>query len=158
MPCKIGRQYCVIRHFFIERERQTGYTEIYLKQQIMEIIITYVIQPEAVYTGGNPASRRMMREDQQGHDIQRHFLNSRRCFFAIFIMLPEQKEDYEIDEEYVAKAYGLDVLIHVMGEAYIGIMTLVFNGEMSIDDLSTRKGKDRMEALFKQELKKPIQR
>ena len=26
-------------------------------------------------------------------------------------------EDYEIDEEYVAKSYGLDALIHIMGEA-----------------------------------------
>ncbi len=46
------------------------------------------------------------------------------------------------------------VLTAALGEAYIGIMTLVFNGEMSIDDLSTKKGKDQMTALFKQELKK----
>ncbi len=41
-----------------------------------------------------------------------------------------------------------------LGEAYIGIMTLVFNGEMSIDDLGTQKGKDAMSKLFKDELKK----
>lgn len=46
------------------------------------------------------------------------------------------------------------ILTAALGEAYIGIMTLVFNGEMSIDDLSTKKGKDQMTALFKQELKK----
>ncbi|MBR0399805.1 MAG: 50S ribosome-binding GTPase [Mogibacterium sp.] len=46
------------------------------------------------------------------------------------------------------------VLTAALGEAYIGIMTLVFNGEMSIDDLATKKGKDQMTALFKQELKK----
>lgn len=46
------------------------------------------------------------------------------------------------------------VLTAALGEAYIGIMTLVFNGEMSIDDLGTKKGKDQMTALFKQELKK----
>lgn len=46
------------------------------------------------------------------------------------------------------------ILTAALGEAYIGIMTLVFNGEMSIDDLSTKKGRDQMTALFKQELKK----
>ena len=46
------------------------------------------------------------------------------------------------------------ILTAALGEAYIGIMTLVFNGEMSIEDLGTKKGKDQMTALFKQELKK----
>ncbi len=32
-------------------------------------------------------------------------------------VIPVLAEDYEIDDEYVAKAYGLDVLIKVMGEA-----------------------------------------
>ena len=36
-----------------------------------------------------------------------------------------------------------------LGEAYIGIMELVFKGEMSIDDLSTDKGKEEMATLFK---------
>ncbi|WP_300251770.1 YcjF family protein [uncultured Subdoligranulum sp.] len=45
-------------------------------------------------------------------------------------------------------------LTAALGEAYIGIMTLVFNGEMSIDDLGTKRGKDQMTALFKHELKK----
>ena len=31
-------------------------------------------------------------------------------------VVPVLAEDYEIDEEYVAKSYGLDVLIHVMGK------------------------------------------
>ena len=46
------------------------------------------------------------------------------------------------------------VLTAALGEAYSGIMTLVFNGEMSIDDLGTKRGKDQMTALFKYELKK----
>ena len=46
------------------------------------------------------------------------------------------------------------VLTAALGEAYIGIMTLVFNGEMSIDDLGTKRGKDQMAAMFKHELKK----
>ncbi len=46
------------------------------------------------------------------------------------------------------------VLTAALGEAYIGIMTLVFNGEMSIDDLGTKRGKDQMTALFKYELEK----
>lgn len=46
------------------------------------------------------------------------------------------------------------VLTAALGEAYIGIMTLMFNGEMSIDDLGTKRGKDQMTALFKYELKK----
>lgn len=46
------------------------------------------------------------------------------------------------------------ILTAALGEAYIGIMSLVFNGEMCIDDLGTKKGKDQMAALFKQELKK----
>ena len=46
------------------------------------------------------------------------------------------------------------ILTAALGEAYIGIMTLVFNGEMSIDDLGTKRGKDQMTALFKHELKK----
>ena len=44
-------------------------------------------------------------------------------------------------------------LTAALGEAYIGIMTLVFNGEMSIDDLGSKVGKEKMAALFKQELK-----
>ena len=46
------------------------------------------------------------------------------------------------------------VLTAALGEAYIGIMTLVFNGEMSIDYLGTKRGKDQMAALFNHELKK----
>ena len=46
------------------------------------------------------------------------------------------------------------VLTAALGEAYIGIMELVFKGEMSIDDLSTQKGKDKMITLFKTNLQK----
>lgn len=40
-----------------------------------------------------------------------------------------------------------------LGEAYIGIMELVFKGEMSIDDLGTAKGEKTMATLFKEKLK-----
>lgn len=46
------------------------------------------------------------------------------------------------------------VITAALGEAYIGIMELVFKGEMSIDDLSTDKGKEEMVTLFKSGLKK----
>ena len=46
------------------------------------------------------------------------------------------------------------VITAALGEAYIGIMTLVFKGEMSIDDLGTDKGKNKMKELFKTELTK----
>ena len=46
------------------------------------------------------------------------------------------------------------IITAALGEAYVGIMSLVFNGEMSIDDLSTKKGKSIMTNLFKQELMK----
>lgn len=46
------------------------------------------------------------------------------------------------------------VITAALGEAYIGIMELVFKGEMSIDDLGTQKGKETMTTLFKEQLKK----
>ena len=46
------------------------------------------------------------------------------------------------------------VITTALGEAYIRIMELIFKGEMSIDDLSTKKGKEEMATLFKNELKK----
>lgn len=45
------------------------------------------------------------------------------------------------------------IITAALGEAYVGIMTLVFNGEMKIDDLGTQKGKDAMSKLFVDELK-----
>ena len=45
------------------------------------------------------------------------------------------------------------VITAALGEAYIGIMELVFKGEMTLDDLGTSKGKETMENLFKQQLK-----
>lgn len=45
------------------------------------------------------------------------------------------------------------VITAALGEAYIGVMELVFKGEMSIDDLGTKKGKDAMTFLFKEQLK-----
>lgn len=44
------------------------------------------------------------------------------------------------------------VITAALGEAYIGIMELVFNGEMDIKDLNTKKGKEKMEKMFKQQL------
>ena len=49
------------------------------------------------------------------------------------------------------------VLTGALGEAYIGIMELVFKGEMSIDDLSTQEAKDKMTTLFKDNLRKKRQ-
>lgn len=46
------------------------------------------------------------------------------------------------------------VITAALGEAYIGIMELVFKGEMSIDEIGTKKGKETMANLFKQNLKK----
>lgn len=46
------------------------------------------------------------------------------------------------------------IITAALGEAYIGIMSLVFNGEMSIEDLSSKKGKDEMKKLFREELSK----
>ena len=45
------------------------------------------------------------------------------------------------------------VITAALGEAYIGVVELVFKGEMSIDDLGTKKGKDAMTSLFKEQLK-----
>lgn len=45
------------------------------------------------------------------------------------------------------------VITAALGEAYIGVMELVFKGEMSIDDISTKKGKETMSQLFKSNLK-----
>lgn len=45
------------------------------------------------------------------------------------------------------------VITAALGEAYIGIMELVFKGEMGIDDLSTIKGRDAMSTMFKEQLK-----
>ncbi len=44
------------------------------------------------------------------------------------------------------------VITAALGEAYIGIMELVFKGEMSIDDIGTKKGKDTMYKMFKKQL------
>lgn len=44
------------------------------------------------------------------------------------------------------------VITAALGEAYIGIMELVFKGEMKLDDLGTKKGKDKMGELFKDKL------
>ena len=46
------------------------------------------------------------------------------------------------------------VITAALGEAYIGIMELIFKGEMSVDDLVTNKGKEKMGKLFKEELKR----
>lgn len=45
------------------------------------------------------------------------------------------------------------VITAALGEAYIGVMELVFKGEMSIAELGTERGKNIMSSLFKQNLK-----
>lgn len=45
------------------------------------------------------------------------------------------------------------IITAALGAAYIGIMELVFKGEMSIDDLGTKKGMETMSTLFKEQLK-----
>lgn len=45
------------------------------------------------------------------------------------------------------------VITAALGEAYIGVMELVFKGDMSIDDIGTKKGKETMSQLFKSNLK-----
>lgn len=45
------------------------------------------------------------------------------------------------------------IITAALGEAYIGIMELVFKGDMSIDDLGSKKGKETMSTLFKEQLK-----
>lgn len=45
------------------------------------------------------------------------------------------------------------VITAALGEAYIGVMELVFKGEMSLDDLSTSKGREAMKKLFRRKLK-----
>lgn len=44
------------------------------------------------------------------------------------------------------------VITAALGEAYIGIMELVFNGEMNINDLGTKKGRETMTKMFRQRL------
>ena len=48
------------------------------------------------------------------------------------------------------------VITTALGEAYLGILSLVFSGEMVLDDLSTKKGKSKMKELFQNALKKPL--
>ena len=45
------------------------------------------------------------------------------------------------------------VITAALGQAYIGVMELVFKGDMSINDIGTKKGKETMSALFKEHLK-----
>lgn len=45
------------------------------------------------------------------------------------------------------------VITAALGEAYIGIMELVFKGDMSLDDLGTKKGKETMNTFFKEQLR-----
>ena len=53
----------------------------------------------------------------------------------------------------VISAGTAGVITTALGEAYIGVLELVFRGEMSINDLGTKKGKDTMSQLFKEQLK-----
>ena len=53
----------------------------------------------------------------------------------------------------VISAGTAGVITAALGEAYIRIMELVFKGDMSIDDLGSKKGKETMSTLFKAQLK-----
>lgn len=46
------------------------------------------------------------------------------------------------------------VMTTALGEAYIGIMTMMFNGEISADELETSAGRNKFSDLFKKRLKK----
>ena len=54
----------------------------------------------------------------------------------------------------VISASTASVITAALGEAYIQVLSLVFKGEMSLDELSTKKGKEVMSTLFLDELKK----
>ncbi len=45
------------------------------------------------------------------------------------------------------------VITAALGEAYIGVMELLYKGEMSINDIGSKKGKETMLNLFKEKLK-----
>lgn len=45
------------------------------------------------------------------------------------------------------------VITAALGEAYIGVMELVFKGDMSLDELGTSKGRKKMSELFRKKLK-----
>ena len=45
------------------------------------------------------------------------------------------------------------IITAALGEAYVGIMELVFRGEMALSDIGTKKGKETMSLLFKEQLK-----
>lgn len=46
------------------------------------------------------------------------------------------------------------VITAALGEAYVAVMERVFKGEMKIEDLGTKKGKEAMTSLFKENLKR----
>lgn len=46
------------------------------------------------------------------------------------------------------------LLTTALGEAYIALMTAMFNGEINVRDLETEKGQDKLNKLFKKELEK----
>ena len=53
----------------------------------------------------------------------------------------------------VISASTASVITIALGEAYIGVMELIFKGDMKLDDLGTAKGREAMSKLFKQSLK-----
>ena len=53
----------------------------------------------------------------------------------------------------VISAGTAGVITAALGEAYIGIMEMVFKGEMKIDEIGTKKGKETINSLFKKQLK-----
>ena len=45
------------------------------------------------------------------------------------------------------------VITAALGEAYIGIMEIVFKGDMRIEDIGTKQGKEKLSTLFKEKLR-----
>ncbi len=54
----------------------------------------------------------------------------------------------------VISASTAGVITAALGEAYIAILSMVFNGEMSIDDIASKKGKEKLTSLYKDFLKR----
>ena len=46
------------------------------------------------------------------------------------------------------------LLTTALGEAYIALMTAMFNGEIKARDLETKEGQEKLNELFKEELEK----
>lgn len=54
----------------------------------------------------------------------------------------------------VISAATAGVITAALGEAYISVMEMVYNGEMKAEDINSAKGKEIMSSMFKKYLKK----